>query len=171
MSVSPVTPTLPPTLPLSCNGSKGLATDSEGRGRITCQYLFPLTARIETDTLHSLSLFPLKPIQGPYLCLGSGGFGGSPGRKQTWQDSERGHHGRVRVQGKEGESMTNADKQRFYGCRMGVSREWTFPMSSLWNTNNERNHCRGQLLLYRVDYRLYHQYEQLLLLSCRLSLS
>lgn len=28
MSVSPATPTLPPTLPHSCNGSEGLATES-----------------------------------------------------------------------------------------------------------------------------------------------
>lgn len=61
VSVSPVTPTLPPTLPHSCNGSEGLATDSEGREkRITCQYLFPPAAWIETDTLHSLSRFPPK---------------------------------------------------------------------------------------------------------------
>lgn len=77
VSVSPVTPTLPPTLPHSCNGSEGLATDSEGKEkRITCQYLFPLAAWIETDTLHSLSLFPPKPIQELYLCLGSTGLQG-----------------------------------------------------------------------------------------------
>lgn len=55
----PVTPTLPPTLPLplSSNGSEALAGDRGGeRKRITCQYLFPLAAQIETDTLHSLSL-------------------------------------------------------------------------------------------------------------------
>lgn len=77
VSVSPVTLTLPPTLPHSCNGSEGLATDSEGKEkRITCQYLFPLAAWIETDTLHSLSLFPPKPIQELYLCLGSTGLQG-----------------------------------------------------------------------------------------------
>lgn len=51
----------PLALPHSCNGSEGLAKDSEGREkRITCQYLFPLAAWIETETLHSLSLFSPK---------------------------------------------------------------------------------------------------------------
>lgn len=64
-------PALPPTLPHSCNGSEGSATDGGMRKRITCQYLFPPAARIESDTLHSLSLFPpLKPIQELYLLLG-----------------------------------------------------------------------------------------------------
>lgn len=67
--------------------------------------------------------------------------------------------------------MTNADKQWFYGHRMGISGEWTFPIASLWNTNNESNHRAGQLLLYLIDYRLYHQDEHLLLLSHRLSLT
>lgn len=52
---------------------------------------------------------------------------------------------------------------------MRRSMEWTFPIESLWNTNNESNHCSGLLLLHLIDYRLYHQYEQLLLLSHRLS--
>lgn len=67
-------------LPHSSNGTEGLAIDSERRGgkkkRITCQYLFPQAAWIEKDTLHSLGLFPLKPIQEVYLCLGSRGLEG-----------------------------------------------------------------------------------------------
>lgn len=59
MSVSPVTPALPPTLPHSCNGSEGFGHRQRGeRKRITSQYLFLPAAWIETDTLHSLSLFP-----------------------------------------------------------------------------------------------------------------
>lgn len=88
-------------------------TERGEKKRITCQYLFPLAAWIETDTLHSLSLFPLKPIQELYLCLGSRGLRGSPGRKQTWQDSEWDNQRKVWVEGKEGERMTNTDKQWF----------------------------------------------------------
>lgn len=93
VSVSPATPTLPPTLPHRCNGSGGLATDSEGRvERITCQYLFPAAAWIETDTLHSLSLVsPPKPIQELYLCLGSRGLQGVAWEKA---DSDGGHRGK-----------------------------------------------------------------------------
>lgn len=59
MLVSPVTPALPPTLPHSCNGSEGFGHRQRGeRKRITSQYLFLPAAWIETDTLHSLSLFP-----------------------------------------------------------------------------------------------------------------
>lgn len=112
VSVSPATPTLPPTLPHRCNGSEGLATDSEGREeRITCQYLLPAAAWIETDTLHSLSLVsPPKPIQELYLCLGSRGLQGVAWEKA---DSDGGHRGKVCVWSKGGEWMSNADKQRF----------------------------------------------------------
>lgn len=138
--------------------------------RITCQYLFPLAAWVETDTLHSLRLFfPLKPIQELYLCLGSRGLQGSPGRKQTWQDSEprKGVSGRER--GRRGWlTLTNND---FRATEWEYASEWTFPIASLWNTNNESNHCPGRLLLHLIDYRLYHQWEQLWLLSHRLSLT
>lgn len=86
VSVSPATPTLPPTLPHSCNGSEGLATDSEGREeRITCQYLFPPAAWIETDTLHSLSLFfpPQSQFKSSTFVWDQEDFRESPGRKQT----------------------------------------------------------------------------------------
>lgn len=94
MSVSPVTLTLPPTLPHSCNASKGLATDrKEGEKRIICQYLFPPAAWIETDTLHSFSLFPYSQFKSFTVVWDQG----SPGRKQTWWNSEQSDRGKVRV--------------------------------------------------------------------------
>lgn len=40
---------------------------------------------------------------------------------------------------------------------MRRSREWTFPIANLCNTNSESNHCSGPRLLHLIDCRLYHQ--------------
>lgn len=90
--------TLPSTFPHGCNGSEGLATDREGvRKRITSQYLFPLAAWVETDTLHALTLFSLKPIQELYLCLGSGDFRGRLGISRHGEILNKATEEKVRV--------------------------------------------------------------------------
>lgn len=149
VSVSPVTPTLPPTLPHSCNGSEGLATDSEGREkRITCQYLFPPAAWIETDTLHSLSRFPPKansralPLFGINRTSGSR-LGESRHGKIVNEDTKERYEFRAK-RVREWLTQINND---FYGHRMGIKGEWTFPIASLWKANNESKHCLGWILL------------------------
>lgn len=143
VSVSPATLTLPPAPPLRCNGSEGLATDSEGREeRITCQYLFPAAAWIETDTLHSLSLVP--PPQSQFksstFVWDQEDLRESPGRKQTAMEDteERFVFGAKRVSG--WVTQTNKD---FYGRGTGINAEWTFPIASLWKANSESKHRPG----------------------------
>lgn len=64
--------------------------------RITCQYLFPLAARIETDTLHSHSLFPAKANSRALPLFGIKRTSGSRlGESRRGQDSERGRRGKV----------------------------------------------------------------------------
>lgn len=78
MSVSPVTPALPPALGLAADGWTG---EKKKAKRITCQYLFPLAADRNRYITFSESPPPPKPIQGVYLCLGSRRLRGSPGEK------------------------------------------------------------------------------------------
>lgn len=155
----------PPTLPHSCNGSEGLAKDSEGREkRITCQYLFPLAAWIETDTLHSLSLFSPKANSRALPLFGikrtSGRRLGESRHSQIVNEDTTERYEFGERKRREWLTKTNSD---FYGPRMGIRGEWTFPIANLWKANNESKHCPGLLLLCLIDYRLHHQYEQLLL--------
>lgn len=56
---------------------------------------FPLAAWIETDTLHSLSIFPQSQFKSSTFVWDQEDLRESPGRKQTWQDGEGAHQGKV----------------------------------------------------------------------------
>lgn len=57
--------------------------------------------------------------------------------------------------------LTNSD----FKAVEGEKAEWTFPIASHRNTNNDWNHRPGLLVLRLIDCRLYHLDERLLLLN------
>lgn len=163
MSVSPVTPAHPPTLPHSCNGSEGSATDGAG-GELhvnICSHRLPGLKQI-----HYISLVPPsppKPIQKLYLCLGSRGLQGSPGRSRRGEIVNEGKLGKG-VSVREAGGWLTLAHNGFMAPEWEEASEWTFPIAGLWNTNNEASR---RVFLHLIDYRLYQQH--LLLRSHRLS--